>query len=102
VILSLPLLIMCYIRYNLYYGLRNRICNPILQVVLAGGCSRIPSIRSMLSDVFYGKELCSSIDADLAVAEGAAIRGAILSGVSQGLLKVSTSVFILQSVAHLT
>jgi molecular chaperone DnaK (HSP70) len=42
----------------------------------------------MLSDVFYGKELCSSIDADLAVAEGAAIRGAILSGVSQGLLKV--------------
>jgi Hsp70 protein len=65
------------------------------QVVLAGGCSRIPSIRSMLSDVFYGKELCSSIDADLAVAEGAALRGAILSGVSQGLLKVSASALML-------
>jgi molecular chaperone DnaK (HSP70) len=63
-----------------------------LQVVLAGGCSRIPSIRSMLSDVFYGKELCYSINADLAVAEGAAIRGAILSGVSQGLLKVSCNI----------
>lgn len=59
----------------------------IAEVVLAGGCSRIPSVREMLRSVFGGVELCSSIDPDLAVVEGAAIRGAVLSGVDRSLLK---------------
>ncbi|CAM9481095.1 unnamed protein product [Chrysoparadoxa australica] len=57
------------------------------EVILVGGCSRIPAVRAMLTELFPGKELCTAVDPDQAVAEGAAIRGAILSGVDHGLLK---------------
>ena len=44
-----------------------------------GGSTRIPSIRGLLKG-FFGKEPSSGINPDEAVAYGAAIQGAILSG----------------------
>jgi L1 cell adhesion molecule like protein len=52
----------------------------IHEVVLVGGSTRIPKIQQMLSDFFGGKELCKSINPDEAVAYGAAVQAAILSG----------------------
>jgi len=54
--------------------------SQIDDVVLVGGSTRIPKIRALLSDFFGGKELCSSINPDEAVAYGAAVQGGILSG----------------------
>tara|TARA_B100000902_G_C27296891_1_gene910493 strand:- start:291 stop:2237 length:1947 start_codon:yes stop_codon:yes gene_type:complete len=51
------------------------------EIVLVGGSTRIPKVQSLLSDFFGGKELCRSINPDEAVAYGAAVQGAILSGV---------------------
>ena len=50
------------------------------EVVLVGGSTRIPRIQKLLSDYFNGKELCKSVNPDEAVAYGAAVQGAILSG----------------------
>merc|ERR1712113_892930 len=50
------------------------------EVVLVGGSTRIPKVQQMLSDFFNGKELCKSINPDEAVAYGAAVQAAILSG----------------------
>merc|ERR1719324_864925 len=52
----------------------------IHEVVLVGGSTRIPKVQQMLSDFFGGKELCKSINPDEAVAYGAAVQAAILSG----------------------
>ncbi|XP_058199000.1 heat shock cognate 70 kDa protein 2-like [Rhododendron vialii] len=49
-------------------------------IVLVGGSTRIPKVRQLLQDFFYGKELCKNINADEAVAYGAAVQAAILSG----------------------
>ena len=49
-------------------------------IVLVGGSTRIPKIKEMLRELFNGKELCGSINPDEAVAYGAAIQAAILSG----------------------
>jgi L1 cell adhesion molecule like protein len=53
----------------------------INDVVLVGGSTRIPKIQEMLSTYFNGKELCRNINPDEAVAYGAAVQAAILSGV---------------------
>merc|ERR1712216_815509 len=50
------------------------------EVVLVGGSTRIPKIQSLLSDFFNGKEPCKSINPDEAVAFGATVQAAILSG----------------------
>ena len=50
------------------------------EVVLVGGSTRIPKVQKLLSDYFGGKELCRSINPDEAVAYGAAVQAAILSG----------------------
>lgn len=50
------------------------------EVVLVGGSTRIPRIQKLLQDFFNGKELNKSINPDEAVAYGAAIQAAILSG----------------------
>ncbi|XP_043694753.1 heat shock 70 kDa protein-like [Telopea speciosissima] len=52
------------------------------EVVLVGGSTRIPKIQQLLQDFFNGKELCKSINPDEAVAYGAAVQAAILSGES--------------------
>ncbi|PIK47613.1 heat shock protein 70 [Apostichopus japonicus] len=49
-------------------------------IVLVGGSTRIPKIQKMLTDFFNGKELNKSINPDEAVAYGAAVQAAILSG----------------------
>ena len=53
-------------------------------IVLVGGSTRIPKIQQMLSDFFNGKELNKSINPDEAVAYGAAVQAAILSGAEGG------------------
>jgi L1 cell adhesion molecule like protein len=54
--------------------------NNVHEVVLVGGSTRIPKIQQMLSEFFNGKEPCKSINPDEAVAYGAAVQAAILSG----------------------
>lgn len=50
------------------------------EIVLVGGSTRIPKIQKLLQDFFNGKELNKSINPDEAVAYGAAVQAAILSG----------------------
>ncbi|KAG7998878.1 hypothetical protein I3843_01G277500 [Carya illinoinensis] len=52
----------------------------IQDVVLTGGSSRIPKIQQLLQAFFDGKELSKSINPDEAVAYGAAVQAAKLSG----------------------
>jgi len=52
----------------------------IHDVVLVGGSTRIPKVQKLLQDFFNGKELNKSINPDEAVAYGAAVQAAILSG----------------------
>jgi len=54
--------------------------NQVDEVVLVGGSTRIPKIQSMLAEFFNGKEPCKSINPDEAVAYGATVQAAILSG----------------------
>jgi heat shock 70kDa protein 1/2/6/8 len=57
--------------------------SQIQQIVLVGGSTRIPKVQQLLSDFFGGKDLCRSINPDEAVAYGATIQSAILSGHNQ-------------------
>ncbi|KAH6827254.1 heat shock cognate protein 70-1 [Perilla frutescens var. hirtella] len=50
------------------------------EVVLVGGSTRIPKVQQLLQEFFNGKELCKSLNPDEAVAYGAAVQAAILSG----------------------
>lgn len=52
------------------------------EIVLVGGSTRIPKLQSMISEYFGGKELNKSINPDEAIAHGAAIQAAVLSGVT--------------------
>lgn len=52
----------------------------IHEVVLVGGSTRIPKVQKLLQDFFCGKSLNLSINPDEAVAYGAAVQAAILSG----------------------
>ncbi|KIM28920.1 hypothetical protein M408DRAFT_23148 [Serendipita vermifera MAFF 305830] len=50
------------------------------EIVLVGGSTRIPGIRKLVSDFFDGKEPSLRINPEEAVAYGAAVQAAILSG----------------------
>jgi len=54
--------------------------NDIHELVLVGGSTRIPKIKKLLSEFFNGKQLNQSINPDEAVAYGAAVQAAILTG----------------------
>jgi L1 cell adhesion molecule like protein len=54
--------------------------NLIDEVVLVGGSTRIPKIIDMIKEFFNGKEPNRSINPDEAVAYGAAVQAAILTG----------------------
>ena len=54
--------------------------SQIDEIILVGGSTRIPKIKQMISE-YFGKKLNESINADEAVAYGAAIQASILSGV---------------------
>jgi len=52
----------------------------INEIVLVGGSTRIPKVQQLLQEFFNGKDLNRSINPDEAVAYGAAVQAAILSG----------------------
>jgi L1 cell adhesion molecule like protein len=54
--------------------------SSIDEIVLVGGSTRIPKVCSLLTEYFNGKELNRSINPDEAVAYGAAVQAAILTG----------------------
>lgn len=54
--------------------------SEINEIVLVGGSTRIPKLQEMLVEMFDGKALCKTLNPDEAVAYGAAVQGAILSG----------------------
>jgi L1 cell adhesion molecule like protein len=58
----------------------NMDVDDVDDVVLAGGSSRIPKVQQLLENVFKGKELCKGINPDEAIAYGAAVQAAVLSG----------------------
>jgi L1 cell adhesion molecule like protein len=59
------------------------------EIVLVGGSTRIPKVQALLSEYFNGKELNKSVNPDEAVAYGAAVQAAILTGEqSKGLKDV--------------
>lgn len=60
--------------------------SDIHEIILVGGTTRIPKIQQLLSEYFNGKELCKSINPDEAVAYGAAVQAAILSGVNDSAI----------------
>ncbi|XP_045456582.1 major heat shock 70 kDa protein Ab-like isoform X20 [Melitaea cinxia] len=61
--------------------------SQIHDVVLVGGSTRIPKVQSMLQNFFCGKKLNLSINPDEAVAYGAAVQAAILSGESDSKIQ---------------
>lgn len=52
----------------------------IHEIVMIGGSTRIPKVQNMLREYFDGRDLDMSINPDEAVAYGAAVQAAILSG----------------------
>jgi len=59
------------------------------EIVLVGGSTRIPKIQSLLQEFFNGKDLNKSINPDEAVAYGAAVQGAVLTGANDSSKKTS-------------
>jgi heat shock protein 1/8 len=58
--------------------------SQVHEIVLVGGSTRIPKVQQLLRDFFNGKELNQSINPDEAVAYGATVQAAILSGAGKG------------------
>jgi len=73
--------------------------SSVNEIVLVGGSTRIPKIQKMVSDFFGGKEPNKSINPDEAVAYGAAVQAAILSGDTSSK---STNEILLLDVAPLS
>jgi heat shock protein 1/8 len=71
--------------------------SDIDEIVLVGGSTRIPKIQKLLA-TYFGKEPCKSINPDEAVAYGAAVQAAILTGVNDE----KTSEMVLVDVASLS
>ncbi|KAM5555733.1 hypothetical protein ABKV19_023580 [Rosa sericea] len=67
----------------------NMEVSSVHDVVLSGGSSRIPKVQELLQKMFKGKELCKGINPDEAVAYGAAVQAAILSGKGNGNGKIN-------------
>ncbi|KAK7746845.1 Hsp70 chaperone [Cytospora paraplurivora] len=73
--------------------------SQVHEVVLVGGSTRIPRIQKLITDYFNGKEPNKSINPDEAVAYGAAVQAAILSGDTSSK---STNEILLLDVAPLS
>ncbi|KAA0194002.1 Glucose-regulated [Fasciolopsis buskii] len=61
--------------------------NQIDEVLLVGGSTRIPMIRKLVKEYFDGRRLDTSINPDEAVARGAALQAAKMSGEQNELIK---------------
>jgi len=59
----------------------------IHEIVLVGGSTRVPKVQQLISEFFNGKEACRTINPDEAVAYGATVQAAILSGESSGAVQ---------------
>ncbi|GKC69796.1 probable mediator of RNA polymerase II transcription subunit 37e [Tanacetum coccineum] len=57
------------------------------EVVLVGGSTRIPKVQELLQELFNGKILCQQLNPDEAVAHGAGILAANLSGMGDEATK---------------
>ncbi|KAI3797950.1 hypothetical protein L1987_33215 [Smallanthus sonchifolius] len=75
----------CKVETCLAYANMNK--GSVDEVILVGGSTRIPKVQRMLHDFFDGKELCKSINPDEAVAYGATVMAAMLSGETCKILK---------------
>ncbi|KAL2259197.1 hypothetical protein VTK26DRAFT_7201 [Humicola hyalothermophila] len=73
--------------------------SQVHEIVLVGGSTRIPRIQKLISEYFNGKEPNKSINPDEAVAYGAAVQAAILSGDTSSK---STNEILLLDVAPLS
>ncbi|KAH8812031.1 heat shock protein 70 [Xylogone sp. PMI_703] len=73
--------------------------SSVHEIVLVGGSTRIPRIQKLITDFFNGKEPNKSINPDEAVAYGAAVQAAILSGDTSSK---STNEILLLDVAPLS
>ncbi|KAB1671898.1 molecular chaperone DnaK [Klebsiella pneumoniae] len=73
--------------------------SQVHEIVLVGGSTRIPRIQKLITDYFNGKEPNRSINPDEAVAYGAAVQAAILSGDTSSK---STNEILLLDVAPLS
>ena len=68
------------------------------EIVLVGGSTRIPKVQQLIKDYFNGKEPSRGINPDEAVAYGAAVQAAILTGDTSG----KTEQMVLLDVAPLS
>lgn len=57
--------------------------SDIDEIVLVGGSTRIPKVQNLISEFFGGKEPNKGINPDEAVAYGAAVQAAVLTGESE-------------------
>lgn len=73
--------------------------SQVHEIVLVGGSTRIPRVQKLITDYFNGKEPNKSINPDEAVAYGAAVQAAILSG---DTTSKSTNEILLLDVAPLS
>jgi len=73
--------------------------SQVHEIVLVGGSTRIPRVQKLITDYFNGKEPNKSINPDEAVAYGAAVQAAILSGDTSNK---TTSEILLLDVAPLS
>nr|GEY42144.1 hypothetical protein [Tanacetum cinerariifolium] len=71
----------CFVRYAKWEK------SMVDEVVLVGGSTRIPEVQQMWQDFFDGKELCKAINPDEAVAYGAAVLTAKMSGKGNRMVK---------------
>jgi len=55
------------------------------EIVLVGGSTRIPKVQALLKEFFNGKEPNKSVNPDEAVAYGAAVQAAIITGQSSNV-----------------
>jgi len=69
------------------------------QIILVGGSSRTPLIRSQLEDIFK-TTVHSEINPDLIVAMGAAIQSGIISGIKSGTILVDITPYSFGTSAH--
>nr|GEV52043.1 probable mediator of RNA polymerase II transcription subunit 37c [Tanacetum cinerariifolium] len=59
-------------------------------IVLVGGSTKIPKVQLMLQEFFNGKDLCKTINPDEAIAYGAAVLAASMSGRCNQIVPIMT------------
>ncbi|KAK7707689.1 hypothetical protein SLS63_013717 [Diaporthe eres] len=57
--------------------------SDVSEVIIVGGCSRIPGVQNAWSDFFGGMTLSEEFDTDLSEASGVAVNAAIRTGIAE-------------------